>query len=453
MNIWNMIIEWVKKLFGVDPLMTGDQSKQNNAYTSSYEDTETVNLTAIFANKLSAFVASESMANVIPLDDGPETARVQLLDEVLQRLWIKSRKFTARLLGVGGIVIIPYVTNGRIYFDVVAQDRISINKMRGDQVIGATVLADLVVHNYRRYYRWIDYQLEGTTHVIRNKATSADGVVPLTFIPEWAGIQEEIRIGNVDRLLFAFIKSPVDNRQTHDLYGVPVTFGCEKIIAEIQETLQQINQEYALKKSFVGVDERLFSKDNRLPVSGLFKFLTGATDDNLWEIYDPAIRDSSYYNRLENLFVLLEKQVGVSRGILTKPESRGATATEIKAGLYDTYSLVEAVRDSIERGMDDFIYACNVLANAYSLTSASEYDIRIDWSYALIESSSETFAQYLQGEAVGAIETAEIRQYLMTDETLDDARQRVDEILERKRKISTGLLNASLIDDSQGMND
>lgn len=453
MNIWNMIVDWVKKLFGVDPLVTSSQSRQNSMYTNIYEDTATVNLTAIFANKLAAFVASESMASVVPLDDGPETARVQLLDGVLQRLWIKSRKFTARLLGVGGIAIVPYVTDGKIFFDVVAQDRISINKMRGDQIIGATVLADLVIRNDKRYYRWVDYQLDGTTHIIRNKATSIEGPVPLSVVPEWAEIQEEIRIANVERLLFAFIKSPVDNRQTHDLYGVPITFGCEKIIAEIQETLQQISQEYALKKSFVGVDERLFSKDNHLPVSGLFKFLTGSTNDNLWEIYDPAIRDSSYYNRLENLFVLLEKQVGVSRGILTQPESRGATATEIKAGLYDTYSLVEAVRDSIERGMADFIYACDVLANAYSLTSASEYDIRIDWSYALIESSAETFAQYLQGEAVGAIEPAEIRQYLMTDETLEDARARVDEILARRRTLSAGLLNATLIEDSQGMND
>ena len=452
MNIWGAIIDWVRKLFGVEPLMTVKQNRDNAEYTSNYEETATVNLTAIFANKLSAFVASESTANIIPLDDGPETTRVQLLDEVLQRLWVKLRKFTARLLGVGGVVIVPYVSNGRLFFDVVAQDRISINKMCGDQIIGATVLADLVVRNEKRYYRWADYQLEGTTHIIRNRATSANGMVPLATVPEWADIQEEIRILNVDRLLLAFIKSPVDNRQTHDLYGVPITFGCDKIITEIQDTLQQISQEYTLKKSFVGVDERLFGRDNALPQSGLFKFLTGSNDNTLWEIYDPAIRDSSYYNRLENLFELLEKQVGVSRGILTQPESRGATATEIKAGLYDTYSLVEAVRDTIERGIADFIYACSVLANAYSLSPTSDYDIRIDWSYALIESSAETFAQLLQSESVGAVEPAEIRQYLMTDETLEEARTRVDEILTRKRNLATGLLNMSLIEDSQGIN-
>ena len=158
-------------------------------------------------------------------------------------------------------------------------------------------------------------------------------------------------------------RSLIDSRQVQDLYGVPVTYGCEEIIREIQETLSQIRQEFELKKSFVGVDNRLFGKDNQLPGNGLFRFLTGSTNDKLWEIFDPAIRDSSYYNRLDNLFGLLEKQIGVSRGILTKPESRGATATEIKASIYDTYSLVEATRDSIERGIEDFVYVCNVLAN------------------------------------------------------------------------------------------
>ena len=339
--------------------------------------------------------------------------------------------------------------------DIVPQNRVIVTKTRGDQITGAAILADSILRKERRYYRWVDYSLDDSgSHWIRNRASSSEGVVPLSAVEEWAGIPEDLRISGVDRLLFAFIKSPIDSRQVQDLYGVPVTYGCEEIIREIQETLSQIRQEFELKKSFVGVDNRLFGKDNQLPGNGLFRFLTGSTNDKLWEIFDPAIRDSSYYNRLDNLFGLLEKQIGVSRGILTKPESRGATATEIKASIYDTYSLVEATRDSIERGIEDFVYACNVLANAYQLSPDSgDYEVRIDWSYALIESSAETFAQYLQGEAVGAVEAAEIRQYLMTDETLEEARARVGDIRAGKRSLGRDLLSQSLIEDSQGSND
>ena len=459
MNIWSVIIDWIRKLFGVSPLISNRDGQRNNAYVNAYEDTERINFTAIISSKLAALIASESAAAVIPSGESTQTARIDLLNEVLERLWAKSRKFTARLLGIGGIVIVPYVSGGKIYMDIVPQNRVIVTKIRGDQIVGVTILADSITRNDslsgggKRYYRWTDYQLgDSGVHLIRNRATSQDSMISLDAIEEWAGIPEELRINGVDRLLFSFIKSPVDNRQVQDLYGVPVTYGCDGVIKEIQETLAQVRQEFELKRSFVGVDERLFGKDNRLPGNGLFRFLTGSTNDNLWEIFDPAFRDSSYHNRLDNLFGLLEKQIGVSRGILTKPESRGATATEIKASIYDTYSLVEATRDSIERGIEDFVYACNVLANAYQLSpSGGDYEVRIDWSYALIESSAETFAQYLQGEAVGAIEAAEIRQYLITDETLEEARARVEEIKTAKRALGAELLSRSLTEDAQGL--
>lgn len=455
MTIWGTIIDWIKRLFGVDPIMTREQYQANSQFATLYGETREVNFTAIFAGKIATFVASESVVTVTaPTKDGPITKRIELLDSVLQNFWTKSRKYVAQLLGIGGIAIVPYVADGQIYFDVVSQDRISINQKRGDHIIAATILADMITRNGKRYYRWADYQLVGSSHILSNKATSEGGPIPMDSIPEWAGIQDEISITGVDSLLFAFIKSPVDNRQTHDLYGVPITYGCGKIIAETQELLKQIEQEYKLKKSFIGLDSRLVDKEtNKLKTDGLFAYLTGTDKDSFWTVFDPAIRDTAYYARLDRLFELLEKQVGVSRGILTEPTSRGATATEIKAGLYDTYSMVESVRDVLERGISDFMYACDVLANAYSLSPTGEYDIRFDWSYALIESSQETFAQYVTGESIGAIETAEVRNYLQSEETLEESRQRVEEIKAQNKKMANDLLNASLTDDAQGAND
>ena len=122
---------------------------------------------------------------------------------------------------------------------------------RGDRITGAAILADSILRKERRYYRWVDYSLDDSgSHWIRNRASSSEGVVPLSAVEEWAGIPEDLRISGVDRLLFAFIKSPIDSRQVQDLYGVPVTYGCEEIIREIQETLSQIRQEFELKKSF-----------------------------------------------------------------------------------------------------------------------------------------------------------------------------------------------------------
>ena len=169
----------------------------------------------------------------------------------------------------------------------------------------------------------------------------------------------------------------------------------------------------------------------------------------LWEVYDPAIRDSAYYNRLLHLYELLEKQVGTSRGILTEPLSRGATATEIKAGMYDTYSIISDMRIAIEHGMDRLVYAMDVLANMYSLAPMGDYELSFDWSYSMIESSQESFNQLMTAAQIGAVEAAEVRQFVMPDETLEEAQERCAEIAATKADSTRLLMEEALAREAQ----
>ena len=128
---------------------------------------------------------------------------------------------------------------------------------------------------------------------------------------------------------------------------------------------------------------------------------------------------------------MLEKQVGTSKGILTDVETSNATATEIKKMLKDTFDLVDDIRDTLEDGINDFINACNILANYYNLSPQGEYEVLYDWSYDLLEDPGTTFNQLIQGHSKGAIKTAEIRQFLKPSETLEEAQAVVEEIKEQ----------------------
>ena len=245
-------------------------------------------------------------------------------------------------------------------------------------------------------------------------------------VPEWAEIEEEIRITNVDRLLLAYLKCPVDNRRSESIYGVPVTYGSEKIIKDIKECLEQVKKEYKLKEAFVGVDQYLFGKDNKLPKDGLFKLIETGVDD-FWAVFDPAIRDSAYSTRLLSLFELLEKSVGTSKGILTEPVTQGATATEIKRSSYDTYALVENMRANWVKAVDQLVYAFDVLCDYYHLTPPAEYTVNWDWSYSLIESSQETWNQTVQAASMGAIKLERLNMYV-TGQTIEEAEEEIKEI-------------------------
>ena len=446
MNITDSITNIIKRLFGASPIVTQQDATEIEEQTRRYQSLRGVNLTAIFAGKLSALTVTESSAEI-----SGDTARAESLNDSLQSIWAKSRKWCSAAFGTGGVVLIPYVTGGKLYTDIVPQASMVINQVNGDELQAVSILADSTVRNNEQYFRWTDYVLQGTTVTIRQRVTDSGGTPEtMSNFTEWAGIQPEISITGCEHLPLSYIKCPIDNRRSEALYGVPITYGCDDLMREIEECLEDIRREYRLKKPIVGMDQTLFKTENgrrHLPVTGLFMPIQpGGMDASgkLWEVYDPAIRDSSYYNRLINLYELLEKQVGTSRGILTESVSRGATATEIKAGMYDTYSIIQLMRQAIEQGIDRLVYAMDVLNNYYNLSPMGDYEVNFNWSYSMIESSQETFNQLISGQQAGAVEAAELRNYIIPGETLDEARERCEEIAASRAESSDLLLQQTL---------
>ena len=421
-SLWEKIIKFI---FGQNTQSKNEDYESNDGYVSNYENTEKINFCAIFSNKLSKYVTSQSKITI-----EEKNVRSKLLNSAIKKVWAKMQKIVARTFGTGGIVIIPRVSNGKIIFDLISQNRISLNKIEGEDILDATILSDIKTINQfsitKTYYRWTNYKIENNNCVITQKYTNSSGET--IEKPEfWENIQDELVITNCDRVLFSMLKSPIDNRKTSDLYGVPITYGCESTISEIHECLKQIAREFNLKEAFVGADVSMFKGEGALPSNGLYRKVNSG-EDEFWEVFDPAIRDSSYYNRLQELYARLEKEIGTSEGILTKPNTQNATATEIKKALYDTFVIVDNMRTNIEKTIEELMYACNVLANAYKLSPQGEYQVVYDWSYELLENSQETFNQLQSGESKGVIKKVELRQYLKPNETIEEAQKAIEEI-------------------------
>lgn len=417
MKFWNKILA----LFGKKQLLDDMLMQANDKFTYDYENINDINFTAIFANKLGNITISDSNIDVVG-----DNKRAELLQETLKRLKKKLKKIVARDLGTGGVLVIPYVNRNKIYFNIITQNRFSINKMIGDDIVDCTIMAEHIVRNREHYYRWADYTLENNNLYIRYRSTLDGEPIEMTLIPEWENI-EDISITNVDKMPFMYIKSPIDNRKEMDKYGAPITYGCDKQIAKIMNDLEQIDREYSLKEAFVGADITMFKGEDALPTNGLYKKINAGEDD-FWEVFDPAFRDTSYYNKLMNDFALLEKAVGTDRGILTEPLSTYQNKDEARRANQNTFSIIDDVRDSLEEGLKDFLYACDVLANYYSLSPQGEYELSTDWSYTMLEDSTQEFSQLCQGESRGVIRKAELRQYLKPNETLEEAQAVIDEI-------------------------
>ncbi len=416
-KFWNKILA----LFGKKQLPDDMLMQANDKFTYDYENINDINFTAIFANKLANITISDSNIDVVG-----DNKRAELLQEALKRLKKKLKKIVARDLGTGGVLVVPYVNRNKIYFNIITQNRFSINKMIGDDIVDCTIMAEHIVKNRDHYYRWADYTLENNNLYIRYRSTLDEEPIEMTLIPEWANI-EDMSITNVDKMPFMYIKSPIDNRKEMDKYGAPITYGCDKQIKKIRETLKQIDREFDLKQVIILADSTMFKGDNALAENGLYKKVN-AGDDTFYQVFDSAFRDTPLFNKLMNECALLEKQIGTSRGILTDPLSTYQNKDEARRANQDTFAIIDDVRDSLEEGIKDFLYACDVLANYFNLSPQGEYELSTDWSYAMLEDSTQEFSQLCQGESRGVIRRAELRQYLKPNETLEEAQAVIDEI-------------------------
>ena len=422
--MFKSIIKYIlNNIFKINTQTTDKEIDDNSKYAKIYEGIDDINFTSIFSNKLANYVVSDSTMNI----EG-DNKRTELLNMVGNSMWKQMKKVVAMSFGYGGVAIVPYVKGGKLYRSIVPQSRITIDSMDGELITGATIEAERKVINNNTgkkvYIRWTNYKIENNNLTILQQYSDDKGTK--IQVPEfWKDIQEIRTITNVDRVPFGFIKSPINNRKSNDKYGVPITYGCDATILEIKETMKQIVREYELKEVFVGADVTMFDGKNALPKTGLFKKIDAGQDD-FFEVYDPQFRD--YSTRLQELYKRLEHEVGTSNGILSEFTTQNATATEIRRSMYDTFTICDDMRSNIEKGLEDFFYACNVLANAFNLSANGDYSVSFDWSYSLLEDLDSEWEHLTYGENKGIVKKVELRQWIYPDETLEESQKAIEEI-------------------------
>ena len=431
-SLFSKFIEWVKRLFKKDAY-SQQQIKRAAEDEAAYRRIDEINFTAIFASNIASKVSAESTVDVVGT-----SKRADFIQVGIDNAWVGLRRLVQQVAGTGGKVLVPYIIDGEPLYSLVDQNRLIISKVRGSRIVSATLVSEEVKVNERKYYRLTDYELSGTTQVVTNRAVDDSGTV-VSLEQFFPSAQEQLSIQNVDRLMFAYLKCPVDNREDKDLYGVPLTYGSEPIVAEIKEHLKLMAREFRATRAMLGLDPIMWrDKETRETVQddpdGLFVKLYSDSQEHLWEIFAPPIRFDSMYARLMQLYADLEKSVGTSKGVLTEPATRGATATEILAAEYGTYVIVSEFRKNVEAAFRDLAYCFDVLAEYTGATpqgARDSYEITFDWDMKLYESSTETFQQLNALFDKGLLSGAKLNAWT-TGQTLEDAGKEVEEIAASK---------------------
>ncbi len=447
--MWERLKEWLQSRMD---LKVQESSAPIDDYVARYEDAEGEDITATIAGKLAMLCFADSTLAVEDRNS-PEApgARVALVQGLLTDLWrCDAGWITAQMLGKGGKVLVPSCSGGTIRIHAIDQSRIAIREMDGNRITAATLLADEVAGRDARYSLLADYALRDGAQRIRYRAVRGDGAeLPLDAVDAWAEITPEIGIADTDRLLLAYLRCPRDNRRERRLYGVPITYGAERAIRELEEHAAIYRREYKLTRPMLGLDSSLWrnpgaQQSNMVPEINRLRKTVQDSDDpfvpydsmslegkGIWQYYAPDIRHEAMDARYQMLLRRVEKACGLSQGILTeRPALNYANRDEVRAAQYDTFSVVKAIRSEWERALDDLAYAIDVLAERFELTPAGsrgQHALRFDWDQSLIESTEQTFAQMRELQAGGMVSKPELRQWVMGG-TLEENSQAIEEI-------------------------
>lgn len=450
MNLFQNIIVKIAERFGlklqIKPLAVDDYSLPPAIGRDENGNVVDISLTPMVSRKLATIAMQDSNITI----EG-ESARARYMQQFLDYYLGDRMDVAAEVaLGTGDCIIKPYTDGIRLGVDIIKNSDFVVCESIGNDILSCIMKAGEIKESQGPAYERLEIQMVRQAEredgkivdalIIHNLAFRNGKEIPLTEVPAWAGIQPEEIIPNVSKPLFGRYKSPAVNRaDVNGPGGVKITYGLDGAMEQAMEAYNRFNREYASGEKLTFISKTLLDKDGKgNPIypdgkKNMFMLMKGVGNkDDLLQEHTPDIRSADLEKSIEVNLRMLELFMGVSPGILTRPATSYATATEMRAALNDTYALITRFRRQLEKGTNDLLDAVEAIANRNELAPvapAGSWTVQYNWSSAYIEQMNEHFSQLTIAEGIGAVDKAEVRAWLM-DEDYETAKARVEQIAE-----------------------
>lgn len=410
--------EKIKDVIGVEVAVSDKMANGIDLWAKMYKNEPPWKEKNIKLCGLPAAIAGE-FARLVTLELKTEVTGNDFINEEYQAVISDIRKYTEYACAKGGLAMKPYASEGHIEVDMVQADRFFPTKFNSRGEVTAAVFAESLTVGQKVYTRLEYHQHEGTMYHINNKAfvkQDLDNVevlgkeVPLTAVPEWANLQEEVTLKNVKMPLFAYFKIPnANNVDDTSPLGVSVYSRAINDIKEADNQWTRLLWEFEGSELAIDADITLFKKDDK----GNYEFPKGKDrlfrmmdlDDNAekYKVFAPAIRDENLINGFNAILRRIEFNVGLAYGTLSDPNTVDKTAEEIKASKQRSYSTVSDIQKSLQTALEQLVYAMDVMAQLSGLSGRKKYEMSFDWDDSIVIDKEQELASMQQDAVAGFI--------------------------------------------------
>lgn len=397
----------------------------NEAYLNK---PDSLNLPSAIASELARLVTIEMKSEVL----GSE--RAGCLNDIYQKTLSDIRNCTEYAAAGGGLIFKPYFSDGSIRTDYIRAGNFFPTHFDGNGKITGAIFVSQKTKGSNIFTRLEYHRFQESEYVVSNRAYCSQSAstlgseIPLSMVPEWKDLNPSISIHGLKEPLFVYFKMPFANVVDPDSpLGVSVYARALDVIWKADQQYKRILWEYEGAELAVDVDSTSFRRDKNgkleLPKGKerLFRVADFGDDKDRYHVYSPAIRDSSLFNGLNQLFMHIEDNCGLARGTFSDPQSVAKTATELNILRQRSYSTVADTQKALQNALINYLEVLDTLISLYHLAPPGKWEASFEWDDSIVADRRAEFVEKQQLVTMGILKPWEFRMWY-TGETEEQAK-------------------------------
>ena len=412
-----------------------------NEWASLYENKNSLvpgelrnlNIAAAVSSELARLTTIEFSSSITG------SKRADFLDEQYQRLIGKSRVFVEYACAKGGIILKPYLENGKILISIIQADSFFPTDFNSEGELCGAVFYESFRENEYYFIRVEEHKLINNSLIIKNTAYKSktpdtlEKEIPLNYVNRWASISPICKIENINEPLFAYLKMPMANTiDSSSPLGVSVFARATDLIHDAYSQYSNLLWEFESGKRALFIDESAVRRDEEgnasLPEKRLYRLLS-TDDDTLFEDWSPQLREQNILSGLDRILRSIEFNCGLAYGTLSDIQNTDKTAEEIRASKQRSYSTVCDIQISLKQALEHLVRAMNVYCDIYALAPKGDYSISFNFDDSIITDRSAEFDEKILLLDKGVLSPQEMRSWYFNEDE-KTAKARIDEINE-----------------------
>ena len=422
------------------------------------ENVKSMGLASLIASEKARLATIELSVKITGDSERAEFIKTQF-DKVLGTI----RENLEYGIALGGLIIKPYPVLGpdnkyKIEFSYVKATDFYPLSFSDAGTLCEVAFIDRIVTKDKVYSKLEHHKLVGNVLKVVNLAYVSDNTnvivtdcsqlgtpISLSSVPEWASLEEETIIENVDENLYAYFKMPLAN--TVDLDSPLGVSGFSRAAQRIKDADEQYSNllwEFEGGQLAIDVDRTALNptKDGKghtvtvLPKlqDRLFRRNLDLGNDDVYEVFSHELRDQSLINGLNTILMHIEDLCDLARGTISEVTyAEARTATELRILKQRSYSANKDIQTALQKAFEQTIKVIDYYCDLYNIVPEGDYEVAYHWDDSIIVDKDAERQVDLLDVDKGLYSRVEYRMK-WRGETKEQALQALKEIDEEKMK-------------------